>query len=59
MSWARASASVKSSFNPSADATVRAICETSIVCVSRFRKWSDKPAGKTCVLFSSLRNARA
>ena len=31
---------------------------TSIVCVSRLRKWSESPGVKTCVLSSSRRNAR-
>ena len=37
-SWARQSASVKSSSNPRTLASVREICATSMVCVSRLRK---------------------
>ena len=40
MSWARAMASVRSSLSRSRRATVRAICVTSRVCVSRVRWWS-------------------
>ena len=36
-----ASASTRSSFSPSAFATVRLICATSSVCVSRSLKWSE------------------
>jgi len=41
-----------------APATVRAICATSSVCVSRLRKWSEKRTVKTWVFASRRRNAR-
>jgi hypothetical protein len=43
---------------PSTAATVRAICATSMVCVRRFRKWSQRPGAKTWVLASRRRKAR-
>ena len=56
MSWARQSASVRSSLSPSARAIVRPICATSRLWVSRTRKWSPSGATKTCVLWRSRRN---
>ena len=39
-------------------AMLRAMAATSIVCVSRVRKWSPVPLRKTCVLYSRRRKAR-
>src|SRR2546427_475141 len=57
-SCASAMVSARSSFSFSARAMLRAMAATSIVCVSRVRKWSPVPFRKTCVLYSSRRNAR-
>ena len=51
-------ASVRSSLRRSARATVREICVTSSVCVSRVRKWSPSGEMNTCVLCLRRRNAR-
>src|SRR5665213_2533963 len=58
MSWTSASVSAKSTFRPSADATWRATCATSMVWVRRLRKWSEARLVKTCVLPARRRNAR-
>ena len=53
----RQMASVRSSFRHSTRAAVRAICATSIECVSRVRNMSPSWFTNTCVLYSSRRNA--
>ena len=35
----------------------RAICDTSMVCVMRVRKWSPSGEKNTCVLFFRRKNA--
>ena len=59
MSCTSARASTSCSFSCSARATSRAICATSMVWVSRERKWSLSRLVNTCVLPASRRNDRA